>query len=335
MKDKNLMKRVIAYFIDYTVVMLLVMLITSTKYLNPTYDTALEKSEALSSLNTSYVLSTTTFLYYYRDSEISDSEYNDLIKDNDYFGYLIVDAYSDKVITTEEYNKIKDTAKEVYQNKSEDIYYEAIKANWYTYLIYTIVYFGYFVIFNMITKGISLGKRITGLKIASVNGKFVSFGAYLGRSLLAYGYFIYPLEILLPFIVPKVYLASVSSFISLGVNLLQMVVIVSILYNANGRGLHDYAVGTWVVGINDDAMDAVVLETKEVQEQDEALDNSFEEKTVDEVKSLGIENIEKKAEEKTINRETFEENKEVISSDNSLSNEKPIEKKNKMKGKIK
>ena len=335
MKDKNLMKRVIAYFIDYTVVMLLVMLITSTKYLNPTYDTALEKSEALSSLNTSYVLSTTTFLYYYRDSEISDSEYNDLIKDNDYFGYLIVDAYSDKVITTEEYNKIKDTAKEVYQNKSEDIYYEAIKANWYTYLIYTIVYFGYFVIFNMITKGISLGKRITGLKITSVNGKSVSFGAYLGRSLLAYGYFIYPLEILLPFIVPKVYLASVSSFISLWVNLLQMAVIVSILYNANGRGLHDYAVGTWVVGINDDAMDAGFLETKEVKEQDKSLDNSLEEKTVDEVKSLEIENTLKKAEEKNIKGETSEENKEVISSANSLSNEKPIEKKNKMKGKIK
>lgn len=42
---------------------------------------------------------------YYKDKEISESEYNDLIKDND-FAYLLVDAYSDSVITEDEYNYI-------------------------------------------------------------------------------------------------------------------------------------------------------------------------------------------------------------------------------------
>ena len=40
MIDKKLLKRILAYIIDSTVVLLLTMLITNTQYLNPTYDTA-------------------------------------------------------------------------------------------------------------------------------------------------------------------------------------------------------------------------------------------------------------------------------------------------------
>lgn len=302
MNGKNLMKRVMAYIIDYTVVMLLVMLITNTKYLNPNYDDALEKGNQLSSLSTSYLLTTNTLPYYFQDKKISEEEYNNLIKDNEYFGYLIVDAYSDKEITEDEYNYIVKTAKEAYRVESKDIYYAAIKANWYTYLIYTIVYFGYFVIFNMITKGISLGKRLTGLKIVSSKGKKVNCWAYLGRSLIAYGYFIYPLEILLPFIVPKEYLGDISSYLSLGVNILQMAVMVSVLYNASGRGLHDYVAGTKVVGINEDILDANVLETKIGVAKDKSLvlkNKEEQELSIDEVKE-SLDNKEKRTKKITI-----------------------------------
>ena len=267
MKNKNLMKRIMAFIIDYSVVMLLVMLITNTKYLNPTYDEALEKSNNLSSLNNSYILATNMMDYYYRDKVITEDEYNTLIKDNDYFGYLIVDAYSDKEISEDEYNHITEEAKRVYDEKSKDIYYEAIKANWYTYLVYTVVFLGYFVIFNIITKGVSLGKRITGLKIVSTNEKSVGFGRYLLRSLVVYGYFVYPLEILLPLVVPREYLANVCSYLSLGVNILQMAVMVSVLYNQDGRGIHDYLVKTKVVPLQDEVMDAVILETKDVSDK--------------------------------------------------------------------
>lgn len=257
-----------AFIIDYSVVMLLVMLITNTKYLNPTYDEALEKSNNLSSLNNSYILATNMMDYYYQDKVITEDEYNNLIKDNDYFGYLIVDAYSDKEISEDEYNHIAEEAKRVYDEKSKDIYYEAIKANWYTYLVYTVVFLGYFVIFNMVTKGVSLGKRLTGLKIVSTNEKSIGFGRYLLRSLVVYGYFVYPLEILLPLVVPREYLANVCSYLSLGVNILQMAVMVSILYNQDGRGIHDYLVKTKVVPLQDEVMDAVVLGTKDVLDKE-------------------------------------------------------------------
>ena len=72
MKNKNLMKRIMAFIIDYSVVMLLVILVTNTKYLNPTYDEALEKSNNLSSLDNSYVLTTNMFDYYYKDKVITE-----------------------------------------------------------------------------------------------------------------------------------------------------------------------------------------------------------------------------------------------------------------------
>ena len=51
MFDKILNKRILAYIIDSTIVLLLTILITNIKYLNPTYDNALEKSNTLQSLN--------------------------------------------------------------------------------------------------------------------------------------------------------------------------------------------------------------------------------------------------------------------------------------------
>ena len=115
MTDKKLSKRIFAYIIDSTIVLLLTTLIINIKYLNPTYDTALEKSNTLEKLNISNIQMQNYLPLYYKDKEISESEYNDLIKDND-FAYLLVDAYSDSVITEDEYNYIITESKKIYIN---------------------------------------------------------------------------------------------------------------------------------------------------------------------------------------------------------------------------
>ena len=126
---------------------------------------------------------------------------------------------------------------------------------------------------------------MTGLKIVSTNEKNIGLFRYLFRSLVVYGYFVYPLEILLPLVVPREYLASICSYLSLGVNVLQMAVMVSVLYNQDGRGLHDYLVKTKVVPLNDDVMDGVVLETKEI--------NNSQEEDIDGVGNKDDDSIEK------------------------------------------
>ena len=132
MFDKILNKRILAYIIDSTIVLLLTLLITNIKYLNPTYDNALEKSNTLQSLNMSNTLIQSSLPIYYNDKVIDEDEYADLIKDNEYFGYLIVDAYNDSLISEDEYNHIISEAKRIYNEKAPSIYKEALKANWYT-----------------------------------------------------------------------------------------------------------------------------------------------------------------------------------------------------------
>ena len=69
MTDKKLSKRIFAYIIDSTIVLLLTTLIINIKYLNPTYDTALEKSNTLEKLNISNIQMQNYLPLYYKDKE--------------------------------------------------------------------------------------------------------------------------------------------------------------------------------------------------------------------------------------------------------------------------
>lgn len=281
MIDKKLSKRILAYIIDSTIVLLLTVLITNIKYLNPTYDNALEKSNELQSLNLSNIEIQNYLPLYYKDSEISEDEYNDLIKDNDYFGYLIVDAYSDSVITEEEYNYIIAEAKKIYNEKAPQVYKDAIESNWYSYLIYLVVYFFYFVIFNIITKGITLGKKITGLQIVGLDNKEATFGQYLLRSLIAYGYFVYLLELIVPHVIPMKYLMYVVGGLSIVMNFLQIVVSISVISNDDNRGLHDILAKTKVIGVREKQKDKIVNLKLLNEEKQKELDDITKKNTED------------------------------------------------------
>lgn len=281
MIDKKLSKRILAYIIDSTIVLLLTVLITNIKYLNPTYDNALEKSNELQSLNLSNIEIQNYLPLYYKDSEISEDEYNDLIKDNDYFGYLIVDAYSDSVITEEEYNYIIAEAKKIYNEKAPQVYKDAIESNWYSYLIYLVVYFFYFVIFNIITKGITLGKKITGLQIVGLDNREATFGQYLLRSLIAYGYFVYLLELIVPHVIPMKYLMYVVGGLSIVMNFLQIVVSISVISNDDNRGLHDILAETKVIDVREKQKDKIVNLKLLNEEKQKELDDITKENTED------------------------------------------------------
>ena len=327
MIDKKLLKRILAYIIDSTVVLLLTMLITNTQYLNPTYDTALERSNELQTLNTSDIKIEHYLPLYYKDSEISSGEYDDLIKDNEYFGYLVVDAYSDNVITEEEYNYIMAETKKIYNDKAPQLYMVTLKANWYSYLVYLVVYFFYFVIFNMITKGITLGKKITGLQIVGLDNKEVTFGKYLLRSLIAYGYFIYLLELIVPYIIPLKYLMNVVRGLSVIMNVLQIIVSVSVISNEDNRGLHDILAKTKVIDVRESFQDRLDNIRIVNEEKSKELDNINKEKeTIEEiVKPEVISKNKKKTEKKnTVEAKTTEielENTEIKENKNNKNKE--------------
>lgn len=295
MTDKKLSKRIFAYIIDSTIVLLLTTLIINIKYLNPTYDTALEKSNTLEKLNISNIQMQNYLPLYYKDKEISESEYNDLIKDND-FAYLLVDAYSDSVITEDEYNYIITESKKNYDEKAPTAYQNALKANWYVYLVYIVIYLLYFVGFNMITKGITLGKKITKLQIVSSYNKEVKPYQYLIRSLISYGYFIYLLELIVPYIIPLQYIIGITSFLSLAMNTLQLVTGISVIINEEHCGIHDKLANTKVIETKDNILEARIkdlnlLSPEKKQELDDLVNNSkVEEKNEEEIKVAETEN---------------------------------------------
>lgn len=295
MTDKKLSKRIFAYIIDSTIVLLLTTLIINIKYLNPTYDIALEKSNTLEKLNISNIQMQNYLPLYYKDKEISESEYNDLIKDND-FAYLLVDAYSDSVITEDEYNYIITESKKNYDEKAPTAYQNALKANWYVYLVYIVIYLLYFVGFNMITKGITLGKKITKLQIVSSDNKEVKPYQYLIRSLISYGYFIYLLELIVPYIIPLQYIIGITSFLSLAMNTLQLVTGISVIINEEHCGIHDKLANTKVIETKDNILEARIkdlnlLSPEKKQELDDLVNNSkVEEKNEEEIKVAETEN---------------------------------------------
>ena len=298
MFDKILNKRILAYIIDSTIVLLLTILITNIKYLNPTYDNALEKSNTLQSLNMSNTLIQSNLPIYYNDKVIDEDEYAALIKDNEYFGYLIVDAYNDSLISEDEYNYIISEAKRIYNEKAPSIYKENLKANWYTYIVYLVVYFGYFVIFNMITKGITLGKKMTGLQIVSINNEEATFGKYLVRSLVAYGYFIYLIEIIIPYIIPDELIVKVAGGLSLFMIVLQIVVAVSVVANENHLGLHDMLAKTKVIDVKDRVLEAKTLEVSTLRvENDKKIDDDFVKEN--EVEPTKVKDLSKEENKKT------------------------------------
>lgn len=298
MFDKILNKRILAYIIDSTIVLLLTLLITNIKYLNPTYDNALEKSNTLQSLNMSNTLIQSNLPIYYNDKVIDEDEYAALIKDNEYFGYLIVDAYNDSLISEDEYNYIITEAKRIYNEKAPSIYKENLKANWYTYIVYLVVYFGYFVIFNMITKGITLGKKMTGLQIVSINNEEATFGKYLVRSLVAYGYFIYLIEIIIPYIIPDELIVKVAGGLSLFMIVLQIVVAVSVVANENHLGLHDILAKTKVIDVKDKVLEAKTLEVSTLRvENDKKIDDDFVKEN--EVEPTKVKDLSKEENKKT------------------------------------
>ena len=319
MFDKNLNKRILAYVIDSTIVLLLTLLITNIKYLNPTFDDALEKSNTLEKLNTSNILIQNYLPICYKDEKIEEEEYNELIKDNEYFGYLVVDAYSDKVITKEEYDQILLEAKNIYNEKAPSIYKEALKANWYTYVIYFVVYLAYFVIFNLITNGITLGKKITGLQIVNVSNSKITWSQYLVRSFLAYGYFIYLIEIVIPYIIPDNYIVKVAGILSLIMNTLQIIVAVSVIFNTEHLGLHDRLAKTKVIDPKDKVLEARIID---LQLLSDSKARELEKITKEEVKDGRVINVSDKQENGKKDAPITDKQKSRISKDKNLNNKK-------------
>ena len=247
---RKTIKRAVAYAVDLMVLVLLASLITNTPAINRQlnnynkyYEELVEKSEEYND-----------FLKdlddYYENEELTKENYQSLITEYEGYKEDLDKYYEDEVLEPEEYDKLKDDLKTSYEKEYKELYYKIEKNSTISYIAYLIITVLYFGVFNVITNGQTLGKKIFRLKIVKKNGQKAGFFNYILRSILLYNS-IYYLVVLI-----GVYTINPNSFYTLSSvtyeiqYYLQWIIIIMMMLRADGRGLHDFIGGTKVIELD-------------------------------------------------------------------------------------
>lgn len=174
------------------------------------------------------------------------TKYNEMLND-----------YYDKKIDINEFN-----------DKVSDISYDMNKTG-YVYLISDIiVIILYFGVFNYITKGQTLGKKVMNLQIVSNKDKPLKIYNYIIRCILLNGIIMDVITLIaICFSRSKYYdIYNIGSNINM---MFQILIFLSIMFSASGRGLHDLIAGTKVIDTKiksekiEDKQEEIKIATKE------------------------------------------------------------------------
>lgn len=153
----------------------------------------------------------------------------------------LMEQYQNEEIDSEEYIK-----------QNEKLSYELNK-NGYIYIgIQIVLVFSYFGVYAYFAKGQTLGKRIMKLKIVSNKDKELKLTNYFFRILPLYGVIANFITLIAIFFSRGTYLkiTNISSYFTIT---LESIIIVMILLNNEGRGLHDVIAGTKVIDLKEEA----------------------------------------------------------------------------------
>lgn len=288
----KLFRRGLAYFIDMMVVLIIVQTISGIGFINKeidkynkTYNDYMEEIDVYSSF-------LSDINDYYKDEKLTSEEYDDLIKNNPEYEDLVDKYYKNDELTTKNYDKLVEEVNDNYLVEYKDVYYKLDKYSIVYNIAYIIVTLLYFVGFNMITGGATLGKKLVRLKI--VNNKDrnnkVSGLSYLIRSILLYQIIYYLIKVLF------VNLLSVGDFFNLSNivydihSYLTIIILVFVMIRIDGRGLHDILSNTIVVNVDKNGNEVVgeVKEDKMVKEAEiiDEKEKIEEDDTIEEVKEI-------------------------------------------------
>ena len=244
-------RRLLAYFIDMVVVLIIVQAISSLP-INKDMDKYTKAYDKYSDSFNTYSNFVIDLTEYYKDKKIDDDEYEDLIKNNLEFEDVVDIYYKNGKLSSKNYDKLVKEVDEEYTKVYKVDYYKVDKYSRLFNGDYFIVIVLYFVGFNVITNGATLGKKLARLRI--VNSKErndkVSILSYVIRCIMVYQPLYYLFKTIFVSILDVSIYSDVSSVIY-NIHLYLLVVIVTfIVVRLDGKGLHDILVGTEVVSVN-------------------------------------------------------------------------------------
>ncbi len=290
------LQRVIAYVVDILVVSIFATCIANIGFINVQLDDYNKVYNDYAKDNEEYTDFVKDFKKYYKDEKITEEETEKLKKNYETYYGFVEKKYDDKKITDKEYDEILEDVQDEYNVMYEDYYYQIKKYSIVTNIIYIVVILAYFVGFQLLTNGQTLGKKIMKLKVASTknNGKVKPI-QYFIRALILYNTIFYLVNILIVLFVSKGSSYNVFYVFRLLQNVIEWIILFMIAMNQDGRGLHDYLASTVVVGVNEevkstkeDVKDAKYEEVKEskdatveeVTEVETGMKNKEEKETV-------------------------------------------------------
>jgi len=245
------LRRFLAYFIDMLVVLIIVQAIASlpiNKDLNK-YTKAYNKY--LDSFNT-YSNFVIDLNEYYKDKKLDSDEYEDLVGDNSTYEEVVDKYYKDGKLSSKNYDKLVKEVDSKYLKEYRVDYYKVDKYSRLFNGVYFVVIILYFVGFNALTNGATLGKKLARLRIVNSkdNNKRVSILSYVIRCVMLYQPLYYLFKTIFVSILDVSIYSDVSSVIYNIHLYLLLAILTFIAVRLDGKGLHDILAGTEVVSVN-------------------------------------------------------------------------------------
>lgn len=244
---KTTIKRAAAYVIDSMVLVLIASLISNIPFLNPQLEQYNKYYNKLINLTEKYNSFSNDLEKYYEDEQLNESDYQQLIEDYPSYKEVVALYYEDGALDSDEYDSLLEEVTDRYQEEYIKLYYQEEKNATFSYAIYIIVTILYFGLFNKITNGQTLGKKIFRLKIVKKDNSSPNLINYLLRSILIYNTIYYIIAMI------TTYLLSQNSYYTLVTIVyqiqyyIQLIIMIMVVMREDGRGLHDMLGNTSVV----------------------------------------------------------------------------------------
>lgn len=247
------MRKIIKRFLAYTIDMMVVLLITQSISGIPVINKQLANYTKYYNEYTEYAYDYAQFKVQltknFEDEELSQNEYDKLVETYPDYKGTLDKYYEDEKLTKKEYTTFVKKIDNMYTDTSKVLYYQIEKNSIMYFVIYLIAVVLYFIGFNKLTNGQTLGKKLFRLRV--VNSKDSSLGvsvwSYLIRAILLYQPINYIVKLIGVYTLNQNDYYTVTSIIYNLQYYLEFIIGIMIMIRADGRGLHDLLARTRVV----------------------------------------------------------------------------------------
>lgn len=246
---RKLFKRFVAYFIDILVISIITQCLSGIPGINRQLDDYNKCYKEYITLYSEWVTFKSDLIKDYEDEKLDKEEYEDLVKEHEKYADKLDKYYIDGKLNSSNYEKLVEEIDKDYNKSYKQIYYKIEQNSIVSLIIYLVAVIGYFVLFNVFTKGQTLGKKLMRLKIVNSKdeSRDVPVWGYIVRAIILYQPIYYLVRLIgINFMDANMYL-NVTNIIYSIQGYLEMLIIAMMMIRLDGRGPQDFLARTRVV----------------------------------------------------------------------------------------